>query len=128
MAARHLCNMSTPRHTPARLANQRTATECILSGAALVVVPRAARLVPLRAALALCDRWPSYAGVPFTPGRLARRVRDWFGPDPSRSLARSLVLYTLLRQHGYAPRLHVADAAGNTAAQAWVTLGGRVVA
>lgn len=119
--------MSTPHHTPARPAHQHTATERILSGAALVVVPLAARLVSLRAALALCDRWPSHLGVPSTPGKLARRVRDWFGPDPSRCLARSLVLYTLLRQHGYAPRLHIAEGTGHSAAQAWVTLGGRVV-
>ena len=120
--------MRTTRPTPARPAGQHTATERILSGAALVVVPLAARLVSLRAALALCDHWPSYAGAPATPGRLARRVRDWFGSDPRRCLARSLVLYTLLRQHGYAPHFHVADGAGETAAQAWVTLGGRVVA
>ena len=120
--------MSTPRPTPTRLSDQHTATERLLSGAALVVVPLAARLVPLRTTLALCDRWPSYAGAPSTPNKLARRVREWFGSDPSRCLARSLVLYTLLRQHGYAPRLHVARAGdGRPAAHAWVTLGGREV-
>ena len=120
--------MSTPRLTPARPADQHAATERILSRAALVLVPLAARLVPLRAALALCDRWPSHPGVPSTPGTLARRVRDWFGPDAGRCLSRALVLYTLLRQHGYDPRLHVAEGAeGRAAAQAWVTLGGRVV-
>ena len=120
--------MSTPRLTPARPADQHAGTERLLSRAALVVVPLAARLVPLRAALALCDRWPAHPGVPSTPGTLARRVRDWFGPEPGRCLSRALVLYTLLRQHGYDPRLHVAERAGHSAAQAWVTLGGRVVA
>ena len=120
--------MSTPRLTPPRPADQHAATERILSAAALLVVPLAARLVPLRAALALCDRWPSHPGVPSTPGKLARRVRDWFGSDASRGLTRSLVLYTLLRQHGYAPRLHVAEGGeGRPVTHAWVTLGGRVV-
>ena len=120
---------STPPHPAAAPARAHgAATERILFGAALVVVPLAARLVPLRATLALCDRWPSYAGAPSTPNKLARRVREWFGSDPSRCLARSLVLYTLLRQHGYAPRLHVARAGdGRPAAHAWVTLGGREV-
>ena len=124
--------MSTPRITPPRPrgqhpTGQHTATERILAGAALVVVPLAARLVPLRTALALCDRWPSHAGVPSTPNKLARRVREWFGSDPSRCLTRSLVLYTLLRQHGYAPQFHVAAGDGRTGAQAWVTLAGREV-
>ena len=108
--------------------------ERAMAVAATVVIPAALRVLSLRATLTVCDRWPR------TPPRtrvsgdtLARRVDRWLargrGPWRPTCLIRALVLYTLLRQHGYVPRLHIGTA-GTVArfrAHAWVTLGGAPV-
>ncbi len=101
--------------------------------AATVLVPLLLTLLPLPNVLAVCDQWPQVRGRAATPDGLARRVRRWlaFGRGPWRStcLTRSLVLYTLLRQHGYRPKLHlgVAGDARGFDAHAWITLDDRPV-
>jgi len=101
---------------------------------AALLVPVALTVLPLPRTLALCDRWPGKTQAPHTPGSLARRVRRWLahgrGPWTSSCLTRSLVLYAMLRQHGYAPRLCIGVAGPHTTfdAHAWVTLGGQPVA
>jgi hypothetical protein len=102
--------------------------ERALAVGATVLVPLALRLLPLPAVFALCDRWPRVALSPRTPAQLANRVRRWLahrrGPWTSSCLTRSLVLYALLRQHGYQPRfvVGVAGTAHDFDAHAWVTL------
>lgn len=101
--------------------------------AAVVLVPLLLAVLPLRAVLAACDRWPRVGGGRATPNGLADRVRRWLahgrGPWASSCLTRSLVLYAMLRQHGHRPRLHVGveGDARAFAAHAWVTLGGHPV-
>ena len=107
-----------------------------LAAAAALVLPVAARLLPLRATLALCDRWPSHPGrrrLRHPPAALAERVRRWMlrgrGPWADTCLTRALVLYAVLRQHGHRPRLHigVAGSARQFTAHAWVSVDGRPV-
>ena len=101
---------------------------------AVVIMPLAIRWLSLPNALALCDRWPATARVKATPRALARRVDRWLahgrGPWSSTCLSRSIVLYVMLRQHGYEPRLVVGIQGGEQAfaAHAWVTMGGIPVA
>lgn len=110
------------------------ALERLVALVATVLVPLALRLFPLPGVLALCDRWPRLPLAPRTPSQLASRVRRWLargrGPWSSTCLTRSLVLYTLLRQHGYQPRflVGVAGSARQFDAHAWVTLDGAPVA
>jgi hypothetical protein len=99
-----------------------------------LLVPAALSVLPLPWTLALCDRWPGAAPSPHTPRALALRVRRWLaqgrGPWAGTCLTRSLVLYVMLRQHGYDPRFFIGVAGARTAfdAHAWVTLAGRPVA
>lgn len=108
--------------------------ERLFAMAATALVPLALRLLPLPAALALCDRWPRVGLARRTPVQLASRVRRWLahgrGPWTSSCLTRSLVLYTMLRQHGYDPQFFVGVAGTARAfdAHAWVALGGAPVA
>jgi hypothetical protein len=100
---------------------------------AVVSIPLLLALLPLPSVLAVCDRWPRIGTRRAAPDGLAIRVRRWLafgrGPWTSSCLTRSLVLYAMLRQHGYRPRLHlgVDGDARSFAAHAWVTLGGRPV-
>lgn len=97
---------------------------------ALVLIPLLLALLPLPVVLAVCDRWPAVAGRGATPDGLADRVRRWLshgrGPWKSSCLTRSLVLYALLRQHGYQPRLSlgVNGDSREFVAHAWISLGG----
>ena len=102
--------------------------ERALALAATALIPLALVILPLRLVLAFCDRWPRAGLAPRTPVQLAQRVRRWLahgrGPWASTCLTRSLVLYVLLRQHGYRPGFVVGVAGTSRAfdAHAWVTL------
>ena len=110
------------------------AGERAAAAAALVLIPATLRLTSLRTALALCDRWPPLAQRHAPPHALADRARRWLsrgrGPWASSCLTRSMVLYAMLRQHGYAPALHIGVRGEGTSfvAHAWVSVGGRAVA
>lgn len=105
-----------------------------MSVAAAIVVPVALRLLPLRATLALCDAWPRVPSARTAGDALARRVDRWMAHGRTlwrpTCLTRTLVLYTLLRQHGHAPRLHIgaSGSAHRFRAHAWISLGGAAVA
>ncbi len=102
----------------------------MLALSATIVLPVALRMLPLPAVLRICDRWPTAASPRHPPHALAGRVRRWLsrgrGPWASTCLTRSLVLYAMLRQHGYRPRFVIGVAGGHAcfAAHAWVTVGG----
>lgn len=104
-----------------------------LALAAFIVLPLALHLLPLHRTLALCDRWPRFTGRRLEPIALASRARRWLshrrGPWAGECLGHALLLYTLLRQHGYAGRLHIGVHGGAAlfVAHAWVTLGGMPV-
>ena len=104
--------------------------ERAIAVATTVLVPLALRVRTLPAVLALCDRLPAAPGPRHSPRALAHRVTRWLaygrGPWASSCLTRSLVLYAMLRQHGYAPRFFVgvAGARARFDAHAWVTLDG----
>lgn len=108
--------------------------ERAMAVAATIVIPAALRVLPLRATLRLCDAWPRTRGPHTRPEALARRVDRWLargrGPWRPTCLTRTLVLYTMLRQHGHAPRLHLgaSGSAGHFSAHSWVSLGGVPVA
>jgi|ERR671914_2692221 hypothetical protein len=98
------------------------------------LVPVALRLLPLRMTLALCDAWPRSPGNRASAVALARRIDRWmqhgrFLWRPT-CLTRALVLYTMLRQHGHTPELHIGARGPRLkfSAHAWVSLGGGVVA
>lgn len=111
--------------------------ERALALAAALLLPLALRLLPLRTLLALCDRWPAWPASSAagrtrrSPAALADRVCRWLaqgrGPWAASCLTHAVVLYAMLRQHGYAPRLHVGvhGAARDFRAHAWVTLDAR---
>ena len=111
---------------------QRTC-ERLLALSAVIFLPLALRLLTLSRALALCDRWPVITSHPASPYGLADRTHRWLshgrGPWTSSCLTRSIVLYTLLRSHGYTPCLHigVAGEPSRFLAHAWVTVQGRPV-
>ena len=102
--------------------------------AAAIVVPLALRALRFRATLALCDAWPRTPGARATPSALARRVDRWMATGRvlwrPTCLTRALVLYTMLRQHGHAPRIHIGTSgpAGRFRAHAWLSLGGTPLA
>lgn len=105
--------------------------ERAMAVAATALIPAALRALPLRATLTLCDRWPRTPGARCASGEaLARRVDRWLargrGPWRPTCLTRAVVLYTLLRQHGHVPRLHIgaSGSAERFRAHAWITLGG----
>lgn len=108
--------------------------ERALAVMATVVVPVALRALPFRATLALCDAWPRTPGARARPLALARRVDRWMASGRSlwrpTCLTRTLVLYTMLRQHGHRPGLHIGTAgpAHRFRAHAWISLGGLPVA
>ena len=89
--------------------------------------------LPLRIVLGLCDRWPRAPGVRHSPAALAKRVRRWLaygrGPWTSTCLTRSLVLYTMLRQHGYHPRIVIGVEGDRHRfdAHAWAEIDGKPV-
>jgi hypothetical protein len=101
--------------------------------AAMVAVPLALRVLPFRATLALCDAWPRSPGARAGANALARRVDRWMALGRAlwrpTCLTRTLVLYTMLRQHGHCPRLHIgtSGSAHHFHAHAWVSLGDRPV-
>ena len=103
-------------------------TERALALAATILVPLALRFRPLPEVLALCDRMPVLVRRRQPPQALAYRVYRWLshgrGPWASSCLTRSLVLYAMMRQHGYEPHfaIGVAGSAREFAAHAWVTL------
>jgi hypothetical protein len=102
---------------------------CVALAAALVV-PMSLRFMSLPNVLALCDQWPVVAPHRATPRALAARVYRWMafgrGPWKSSCLTRSLVLYAMLRQHGYRPSFHVGVSGLEKRfdAHAWVTVAG----
>lgn len=108
-------------------------TERWASLATAILVPLALQLRPLQSALAFCDRMPVRARYPQSPRSLARRVQRWLahgrGPWKSSCLTRSLVLYAMLRQHGYQPRFAVGVAGSEQSfeAHAWVSIDGAPV-
>jgi Transglutaminase-like superfamily len=98
------------------------------------LVPVALRLLPLRITLAICDAWPRSPGTQASGPALARRVDRWmqrgqFFWRPT-CLTRAVVLYTMLRQHGHTPRLHIGTRGPRRrfSAHAWISLGGNVLA
>jgi hypothetical protein len=101
---------------------------------AAIVVPVALRVLRFRATLALCDAWPRSPGARASADALARRVDRWMASGRAlwrpTCLTRALVLYTMLRQHGHAPRLHIGTtgSAHQFRAHAWTSLGGTAVA
>ena len=108
-------------------------TERLIALGTVLVMPVVLRLRPLPDVLALCDRAPLRARHRHSPASLAHRTHRWLahgrGPWTSSCLTRSLVLYAMLRQHGYEPRFAV-GVAGNEQqfeAHAWVTIGGMPV-
>jgi hypothetical protein len=108
--------------------------ERALALAAVLIMPLALRWLSLPNVLALGDRWPAFAPGRATPHALARRVDRWLargrGPWSSTCLTRSIVLYVMLRQHGYEPRVIVGVQGAQRAfeAHAWVTVDGIPVA
>jgi hypothetical protein len=108
--------------------------ERVLAAAATIIIPVAVRVLPFRATLALCDAWPRFRRGQARSDALARRVDRWMvrgrGLWRSTCLTRTLVLYTMLRQHGYVPLLHIGTAGSSHRfrAHAWVSLGGTPVA
>lgn len=108
--------------------------ERAMAVAATIVVPVALRVLPFRATLALCDAWPRSRGARAGADALARRVDRWMARGRAlwrpTCLTRALVLYTMLRQHGHAPRLHIGTtgSAHQFRAHAWISLGGTAVA
>jgi hypothetical protein len=108
--------------------------ERALAVAATIIVPVAARLLPFRATLALCDAWPRLPRARARADALARRVDRWMAHGRAAwratCLTRTLVLYTMLRQHGYAPILHLGaiGPAHRFRAHAWVSLDGVALA
>ena len=107
--------------------------ERMVAAAAALTIPLALRVLPLPRVLALCDAWPRVAARPARPPALAHRVRRWLaigrGPWKSTCLTRSVVLYALLRQHGYSPELRIGVSGRARAfdAHAWVTVNGQAV-
>jgi|SRR5688500_6904395 hypothetical protein len=108
--------------------------ERLLACAAALLIPVTLRILPFRVTLAVCDAWPRIRRAPARPCALARRVdrwmargRTWWRPT---CLTRTLVLYTMLRQHGHSPRLHIGTAgpAHQFRAHAWISLGGHPLA
>lgn len=108
--------------------------ERAMAAAATIIIPVAVRVLPLRATLALCDAWPRFPGAHARADAIARRVDRWMSHGRTvwrpTCLTRTLVLYTMLRQHGHAPRLHIgtAGSVSRFRAHAWISLGGAAVA
>ena len=103
--------------------------ERVLAVGATIAVPLVLKVRPLPDVLAFCDRMPVVRRPRHTPQALAWRVHRWLahgrGPWTSSCLTQSLVLYAMMRQHGYDPRfaVGVAGSAREFTAHAWVMLG-----
>src|SRR5687768_9156984 len=103
-------------------------SERLLALLAVLLLPAALRIFSLARVLRFCDRWPVIEDRRHAPHALGNRVRRWMahgrGPWESTCLTRSIVLYALLRQHGYAPRfvLGVEGGAADFTAHAWVAI------
>jgi hypothetical protein len=103
--------------------------ERLLALAATVLLAIALRWLSLPRVLRICDGWPTVNQPRHPPTALAQRVRLWLsrgrGPWRSTCLTRSLVLYAMLRQHGYRPRFVIGVVGGETSfdAHAWIALG-----
>ncbi|MBC7791403.1 MAG: lasso peptide biosynthesis B2 protein [Anaerolineae bacterium] len=101
--------------------------------AAALVLPVLLRFASLPAVLALCDRSSGVGAARASPQALGCRVRRWlaygYGPWKSSCLTRSLVLYAMLRQHGYRPHFLVGVSGPERSfiAHAWITLDGTPV-
>ena len=99
-----------------------------------ITMPLLLRLRPLPEVLSLCDRLPVIRHPRRDPRSLAHRVHRWLsrgrGPWTSTCLTRSIVLYAMLRQHGYAPSFTVGVTGGQRSfdAHAWVSLAGVPIA
>lgn len=99
--------------------------------AAAVFTPLVLRVFPLPRALTLVDRASAVGGEHYRAHALAHRVRRWLrygrGPWKETCLNRSVILYTMLRQHGYHPRLHIGVSGTDQrfTAHAWVSLDGQ---
>ena len=108
--------------------------ERLVACAAAMLIPVALRVLPFRLTLAVCDAWPRTRQARVTPAALARRVDRWMAHGRAlwrpTCLTRTLVLYTMLRQHGHAPHLHIGTTgpARQFHAHAWVSLGGSPLA
>jgi hypothetical protein len=104
--------------------------ERVLAAAAVLVLPLVLRVLPLRTTLALCDAWPRSPAPHALPATLARRIDRWMRHGRSlwrpTCLTRAVILYAMLRQHGYAPAFHIGThgAATSFHAHAWTSLGG----
>lgn len=104
--------------------------ERIRAAAAAILAPIVLRMLPLPRVLTLLDRASSAGHDHYRAHALAHRVRRWLrygrGPWKETCLNRSVILYSMLRQHGYHPRLHI-GVSGTDArftAHAWVSLDG----
>lgn len=108
--------------------------ERAMAVAATIVVPVALRALPFRTTLAFCDAWPRTPGARASASALARRVDRWIAGGRGfwrpTCLTRTLILYTMLRQHAHVPRLHIGASgpAHQFRAHAWVSLGGTALA
>ena len=102
--------------------------------AAAIIAPLVLAVLPLPRAVVLLDRWPLLPGSGAHPVVLAERVQRWlsrgFGVWRSTCLTRSAVLYTMLRQHGFTPSLHLGVRGADTAfeAHAWISIAGTPIA
>ena len=117
-------------HAQLTVSTWERARDRVVALAVVVLVPIALRVLPLRATLALCDRFPRLASASASPLALTSRVHRWMSHGRSlwtRScLTHAVVLYTMLRQHGHRPWLHIGvhGASASFVAHAWVSLGG----
>lgn len=108
--------------------------ERAMAAAVTILVPVALRALPFRTTLALCDAWPRTRGAHAAPAALARRVDRWIARGRAlwrpTCLTRTMVLYTMLRQHGHTPRLHIGalGSADRFQAHAWISLGDSALA
>ena len=115
---------------PRRVTTPQRVHERLVALAAVALLPAALRLLPLRSTLALCDRFPRARHRCAPPVALAARADRWLsygrGPWANSCLTRAVVLYAMLRQHGYRPQLHLGVCGDTTAfvAHAWISLAG----
>ena len=115
---------------PQRVRMPQRLHERLVALAAVALLPAALRLLPLRRTLALCDRFPRTRHRSAPPLALAARAYRWLsygrGPWANSCLTRAVVLYAMLRQHGYHPKLHLGVCGDTRAfvAHAWISLAG----
>jgi hypothetical protein len=123
----------TERAPRQRVTKRERFRERLQALAIVALLPAALRVLPLRRTLALCDRFPRARHRSAPPLALVARSHRWLshgrGPWANSCLTRAVVLYAMLRQHGYQPLLHVGlcGDASSFVAHAWVSLAGRPV-